>query len=206
MYKANGRGNVHFLFPLTLSTHSTITVFPLQAQCVPCEVQIEGIITIYRSNISPLPSFWSVKIIWNVLSLTSSTCMPCDMHNLVFLGKDRVKGTISDKKKLQLSLEIKKNTFQPQYVPFFHINLTAKCLFIRFHSWGTERCFSKHVSGVHKKHPTYVFFYFVLSVNASRKHTTHLKCCKCNKKAVELVSLSETSFKIHVSYKWKLTT
>ena len=59
--------------------------------------------------------------------------------------KHKVKGTVSDKKNLQITLDIKKNTFQSQYVPFFSKNciiLTEKQLFIRFHSVGNERRFS----------------------------------------------------------------
>ena len=57
----------------------------------------------------------------------------------------QIKGTVSDKKNLQISLDIQKNTFQLKYVPFFSKNctiLTEKQLFIRFHSLGTERRFS----------------------------------------------------------------
>ena len=47
--------------------------------------------------------------------------------------RSTLKGTVSDKKNLQTALQIKKNTFQSQHVPFFsknHIILTEKYLFM----------------------------------------------------------------------------
>ena len=58
-----------------------------------------------------------------------------------------LKGLSSDKINLKTTLDIKKNTFQSQHVPFFsknRTNLTEKQLFIKFHSVGTERCFSTY--------------------------------------------------------------
>ena len=54
--------------------------------------------------------------------------------------------TVSDKKDLQITLEIKKNTFQLQRVLFFSkicISLTEKQLLIGLNSVGTGRCFRK---------------------------------------------------------------
>ena len=54
----------------------------------------------------------------------------------------RLKGTVRDKKNLLITLGIKKNTFQSQYVLFFSkscIILTEKRLFIRLQSVGIER-------------------------------------------------------------------
>ena len=47
-----------------------------------------------------------------------------------------------------------------------------------------------------EKEEGFFFNFLVLSIRHINKHTTLLKCCKCSKKAVEVVSLSETSLEI----------
>ena len=56
-----------------------------------------------------------------------------------------VKGTVSDVKNLQITLEIKKHTFNHNAYHFFSKNciiLTENGLYIGFHSVGTGHCFS----------------------------------------------------------------
>ena len=59
-----------------------------------------------------------------------------------------LKGLSAIRKICQITLNIKKNTFQSQYVGPYHFSqknyiiLTEKQLFLRFHSVGTERRFS----------------------------------------------------------------
>ena len=56
-----------------------------------------------------------------------------------------IKETVSDKKNLQIALEIKKIPFSHSMYNFFsknHIISTEKQLFIGFHSLGTGHCFS----------------------------------------------------------------
>ena len=51
-------------------------------------------------------------------------------------GRFKLKGTISDKKNLQITCEIKKNTKKKSH------KFDGKGLFIRFHSVSTDSCFS----------------------------------------------------------------
>ena len=71
--------------------------------------------------------------------------LPCThICDAVKQNQSEIKGPIRDKKNLQITLQINKNTFQSQHVPFFlkkYLILTEKQLFIRFHSVGTECCF-----------------------------------------------------------------
>ena len=69
----------------------------------------------------------------------------CDSISYSSYAHVYLKGTISDKKSLQIPLEMKKHTLQSQHAPLFLKRttiLTEKRLLIRFHSVDTEPCFS----------------------------------------------------------------
>ena len=59
-------------------------------------------------------------LFFNVFAITQNAISQNQLPNLhgVFT-KLKLKGTVRDKKNFQITLNVKKNTFQSQYVPFF---------------------------------------------------------------------------------------
>ena len=67
---------------------------------------------------------WSTKTLWSVFFASIQT-----IYSKITIKTHNIKGTINDKRNLQTTLQIKKNTFQSQHVPLFsknHIILTEK--------------------------------------------------------------------------------